>query len=80
MAIGIILHISGEEPIAGEVEEIPNPNDTMVKVSHPRKIDGKDLSYLASNVTTVLWPLWRINFIEIIPSREEEELIGFVRE
>lgn len=80
MAIGIILHIAGEEPIAGEVDELPGLESTMVKVSHPRKIDGKDLSYLAESVSTVFWPLWRVNFIEILPGREEEELIGFVRE
>ena len=78
--INLILHIAGEEPIVGEVEEIPNPGDLTIKVSNPRKMDGKELHYLAENVTVVIFPISRINFIEILPSREEEELIGFVRE
>lgn len=78
--INVILHITGEEPIFGEVEELPEVSDTMIKVSHPRKLDGKDLSYLAENVTVVYWPLHRLNFIEIVPSLEDEEIIGFVRE
>jgi hypothetical protein len=31
-------------------------------------------------VVTVLWPLEKINFIEILPGEEDEEIIGFVRE
>jgi hypothetical protein len=80
MAYMIILHLSGEEPVLGEMDELPAPTDVNVRVNHPRRIDGKDLSYLAENVTTVVWPLTRINFIEFLPTREEEEIIGFVRE
>ena len=76
----VILHITGEEPVFGEVEELPEAVDVTVKVNHPRRIDGKDLPYLSENVTTVIWPLTRINFIEVLPSREDEEIIGFVRE
>jgi hypothetical protein len=35
---------------------------------------------LAANVTTVIWPMSRVNFIEIMPSGEEEKVMGFVRE
>jgi hypothetical protein len=35
---------------------------------------------LGETVVSVVWPMHRVNFIEILPSREEEELIGFVRE
>jgi len=76
----IILHISGEEPVLGEIEELPQAVDVTVTVNHPRRIDGKDLTFLSENVTTVIWPLTRINFIEVLPGREEEEIIGFVRE
>jgi hypothetical protein len=76
----VILHLQGEEPVLAEMEEIPSPSDVTVRVSHPRRIDGKDLAYIAENVTTVIWPLVRINFIEILPSREEEEIISFFRE
>jgi hypothetical protein len=80
MAHNIILHIQGEEPVLGEVDELPDPSALMVMVNNPRKVDGKDLPYLEDNVTTVYWPAFRINFIEILPTREEEEIIGFVRE
>ena len=52
----------------------------MVVINNPRRLDGKELHYLADNVITVIWPFSRINFIELMPSKEEEDIIGFVRE
>jgi hypothetical protein len=80
MPYSVIIHVQGEEPIVGEVERIPAPTDLMVTVNNPRRLDGKDLHYLAENVTSVIWPVARLNFIEIMPTREDEDIIGFVRE
>ena len=80
MPISILLHVTGEDPIVGVVEEMPTVVDTSVIVNNPRRRDDKDLPYLHETVTTVIWPMHRINFIEILPSKEEEDLIGFVRE
>ena len=80
MAITVLLHLSGEDPVVGEVEELPSPTDTSITLSNPRRRDGKDLPYLESNVVTVVWPIHRMNFMEIMPTAEEERLIGFVRE
>jgi len=76
----ILMHLQNEDPVLGEVDELPSAGDTLVVVKNPRRRDGKDLHYLDSNVTTVLWPIHRVVFIEIMPSGEEEEIIGFVRE
>jgi hypothetical protein len=80
MPISILLHVTGEDPIVGDVEEMPTVNDTSVIVNNPRRRDDKDLPYLHETVTIVIWPMHRVNFIEILPSKEEEDLIGFVRE
>jgi hypothetical protein len=80
MAITVLVHLSGEDPVVGEVEELPSPTDNTITISNPRRRDGKDLPYLESNVVTVVWPIHRINFMEIMPTAEEERLIGFVRE
>ena len=80
MPITILVHLSGEDPVIGEVEELPSPADTTVTLNNPRRRDGKDLPYVQGNVVTVVWPMHRINFIEIMPTSEEEKLIGFVRE
>jgi hypothetical protein len=80
MATTVLLHLSGEDPVLGEIEEIPAPTDTTVTVNNPRRKDGKDLPYIDGNVVTVMWPMHRVTFMEILPTAEEEELIGFVRE
>jgi hypothetical protein len=80
MAYSVILHISGESAIMGEVDELPKPSDTLIIVSNPRLRDGKDIHYLEHNVVKVIWPIDKITLIEILESEEEEHLIGFVRE
>lgn len=80
MSYLLIVHIQNSDPVLGEADELPGPADTMVIVKNPRRVDGKDLHYLAENVTTVYWPIERINFIEVISEGEEEQIIGFVRE
>ncbi len=76
----VIIHIMNEDAILGEIEELPTPTDTIIQVKNPRKRDGKDLGYIDSDVTTVIWPLIRIMFLEILPGEEDEEILTFVRE
>ncbi|MBT3314692.1 MAG: hypothetical protein HN390_08760 [Anaerolineae bacterium] len=80
MAYGVILHVSGEIPIFGEIEELPSPSDTLITVSNPRSREGKDLHYLQNEVVQVIWPIEKLNFIEIMPSDDDEQIISFVRE
>lgn len=76
----VLVHITNEDPILGEVENLPSSTDQIIKVKNPRRRDGKDLHYLQANVTEVIWPIIRITFIEIIPADQEDQIIGFVRE
>ena len=76
----LLIHISNEDPILGEVEKLPEQTDQTILVKNPRRKDGKDLHYLQTNVTEVIWPLSRVAFIEVIPGNEEEQIIGFVRD
>jgi hypothetical protein len=76
----LLIHIQNEDPVLGEVDELPAAGDTLLTVKNPRRKDGKDLHYLDANVTSVMFPVARINFIEVMPTGEEEEIIGFVRE
>jgi hypothetical protein len=80
MSYTLVIHVSGEEAVVAEIDDLPEPDATMITVKNPRRMDGKDLHYLDENVVTVIWPMSRINFIEILPTKEEEEIIGFVRE
>ncbi|OQY31136.1 MAG: hypothetical protein B6243_08950 [Anaerolineaceae bacterium 4572_5.2] len=80
MAYTLILHVAGDVPIIGEVEELPGAADTLLTVSNPRSREGKDLHYIQGNVVQVIWPIEKINFIEVMPSEDDEQIIGFVRE
>jgi hypothetical protein len=80
MAITVILHIENADPVVGELDEMPSQSDQFIMIKNPRKRDGKDLAFLLEGVTTVIWPLNKINYIELMPTEEEEKIFGFVRE
>jgi hypothetical protein len=80
MPISILLHVTGEDAVVVEVDELPGPTDTWIKGYNPRRKDGKDLHYLMPEVTQVLYPTWRINFIEVMTGEEQEEIITAVRD
>jgi hypothetical protein len=80
MTVTLILHIQNSDPVIGEAEEIPASDDRLITLKNPRKMDGKDLNYLSDNVDTVIWPVERLNFIEIMANEDEDKIIGFVRE
>lgn len=80
MAIEVILHIHNADPVLGEIDDLPEPTDTILVVKNPRMRDGKDLHYLAANVVTVIWPINTLSFLEILPSEKEERIVSFVRE
>ena len=76
----VLLHISNEDPVLGEVDEMPSPADSIIIVKNPRRKDGKDLPYIDPTVTTVIWPVSRMTFLEIIPAGTDEKIISFIRE
>ena len=76
----VLVHVKNEESILGEVDDMPNPSDTLIILKNPRRRDGKDVQYLDIAVTTVIYPYERINFVELLPGAEEEEIVSFVRE
>jgi hypothetical protein len=76
----VILHIMNEDPVLGEIADVPGVTDTIILVKNPRRRDGKDMANLDPNVMTVIYPISRINYVEVLPSEEEEEIITHVRE
>lgn len=80
MPISVMIHLANQEPILAEIEDLPGTGDSVLVVHNPRKRDGKDIHYLADNVTVVIWPWNQITFIEIMPAEDEEDIIGFIRE
>jgi hypothetical protein len=80
MSTSVIVHIRNAEPMLAEIEELPQPSDTIIKLSNPRQRDGKDLFFLEHNVVTVYWPWAEISFMEVLPGETAEEVVSFIRE
>ncbi len=80
MTQSVLIHLTNEDPILAEIEELPDPKDQILVAQNPRRRDGKELHYLMPEVSTVVLPWHRISFLEIIPAGGEEEVVTFVRE
>lgn len=78
--ITIILHITNEDPVVCEMDEMPTTDSQFIIVHNPRRRDGKDVHYLDEDVTSMIVPWHRITFVQLLPSGEMEDVIGFVRE
>jgi hypothetical protein len=69
----LLLHIADSpEPIKAEVEELPNPADTCIVIRNPRLRSEKEVHGLEDGVNTLIYPWWRINYIQVLPSGDEE--------
>ena len=80
MSVTVIVHINNEDAVMGEVEDLPMGGDQLIIVENPRRKDGKDIHYLDEEVNKMIVPLHRVNFVQVLPSADVEEVIGFVRE
>jgi hypothetical protein len=80
MAYILQLHVLDEEPIIVDVDELPDPYSQYIVGANPRRRGDKVVDYILEDVTRVIYPWWRINFIQILPTAEEEEVTTFVRD
>lgn len=70
--ITLLLHIANQEPVKVDVEDMPQPSDTMIVGRNPRDRKDKEVTWLDEGVTTVMFPWSRINLIQVLPSAEAE--------
>lgn len=84
MAMQVVLHIHNEEAFLADMEELPDPHANYIRVTNPRKRDGKSLNTLTNGATSFLYPWTRITFLEILEENEAQDsadkLMGFFRE
>jgi hypothetical protein len=77
----VIVHLLNEDPIVAELERLPEPEDTTIKVFDPRREDGKPIHYLRDGSTAVIFPMHRVSSLEIFAEeRAPEEEVTFYRE
>lgn len=84
VAIQVVLHMHNEDPFMGEMDALPDPTHNYIRITNPRKRDGKPLSTLTNGATSFLYPWTRITFLEIMDEGEAgeqgETLMSFFRE
>lgn len=69
----IILHVANQEPVKLDVDELPDPKDTSIIGRNPRERNDREVTWVEEGVTTVIFPWWRINFVQVLPAQDEEE-------
>jgi len=68
----LLLHVANSEPIKVDVDELPEPVDQIIIAKNPRERSDKELTIFDDGVTTVIFPMWRINYIQVLPGDEDE--------
>ena len=66
MSVTAIVHLTGEDAVLGDLDEIPDPRHNYIMLRNLRKKDGKALSYVADGATAFLYAWSRISFIELM--------------
>jgi len=70
--ITLLVHVHNSEPFKLDVEELPKPGDLVVIGKNPRERTDREVDWIEDGVTTLIYPWWRITFIEVLPSAEDE--------
>lgn len=70
--ITLLVHINNAEPVKIDVEDMPKPTDNAIIGKNPRERTDKDVAWIEEGVTTVMFPWWRVTFVEVLPSAEDE--------
>jgi hypothetical protein len=77
----VVAHITQEDPFLAEVIDLPKSNDTCVEFFNPRLRDGKALRYASQGMSSMIYPMHRVMFIEVMASEEERaQVVEFFRE
>ncbi len=79
MGYTVLIHILNEDPIVGEIEELPGGLPYLL-INSPHLRDGRDVPYLLPETNSVMYPWTRIHSIEIMPVEGEEKVVTFIRE
>jgi hypothetical protein len=80
MRLSAIIHFIEEDPVVGEIEDMPDPSAQFLTLYNPRRRDGRTVAFLEPHVDTVLFAWHRISYIQLLPKVDLEQVIGFVRE
>jgi hypothetical protein len=81
MAIRALIHILSEDPVLGELDEMPDPTHLFIRVRNATRKDGKPLDLVDDRATSLAYPWSRVTFVEFFNEESpRESVLGFFRE
>jgi hypothetical protein len=80
MSYRLQIHIVNDDPVVLDVDDLPQPGDQFVIGMNPQSREGKRVESILREVNQVIFPWWRITYIQVLPSEGTEEVPTFVRE
>jgi hypothetical protein len=80
MSQTVIVHLLNEDPVVGEIEELPDSQAQSLTLSNVRRRDGREVSYVLPETSQVIYPWIRIHCVEVLPTEAEKDIVTFVRE
>jgi hypothetical protein len=78
--ITVVVHILNQDPFIADMVDLPEPSTSIILVQNPRLRDGKALSNLNQATEKLIYPIHRINFIEVLHIEDEDDIISHVRD
>lgn len=77
----VLAHVTNDDPFLAEMSDLPAKGDTLVEFFNPRSREGKPLRYVNPGMSSIIFPLHRISFIEVMASDEERaQVVEFFRD
>jgi hypothetical protein len=70
--VTLLLHIANADAIKVDVDSLPDPTHAALLCRNPRERSDKEVNWLEEGVTMVMFPWWRINFIEVLPDADAQ--------
>lgn len=81
MPYTVIVHVTNEDAFLAEIEDLPQPTDSVLVIRNARKKDGKPLQQFDTETIIAAYPWTRVTFVEILAERaSRDELFEFFRD
>lgn len=75
MSYSVIVHMLSDEPIEGEMDEMPPPNATFIAIKKPRKRGNRDLEWIDHHTNTLMLSVAQLVSVEFSLAHGEHDLV-----
>lgn len=61
----VIIHMANDQPLRGDLAELPSATDACIVCTNLRMLDGKKPTFIERSESWFLIPLGRVRFVEM---------------